>query len=572
MPTRLTLLALVALSFGCTRGFSKFEPKEKVTAVDATPCTSGDACNSGICADGVCCAAVCGTDEICNAPRHEGTCQPRPFGDPCDAGAQCQNGWCFDGVCCSSDCSAPCQTCSANGTCGFAVENTDPRGDCPGLCSACFAGSCGPADPGTDPKRQCEAGASCGFDQTCHTAQSGPCDRDSDCSAGKCVLGICAVINIEELTTGLDLQAADRYVLGIATNDEGDDAVVVEDVESDETVDEMRLLMRRAGEPWREIDLYNALPLDFQNENTNSPITFPLAQPVFLGRTLFVIAFRPATDPSPSNCGTGCGLTAIPITATGTPQPAVSIAPDSKYMNALAAYTTPLGELVVGSADEAGFHLYTRPADGDHTWRSENIALPGDYTSGTLALARLHGDDVFAYGADDSSSLRLIDRTGAQLASVGAAQGFPCSDKEPGIYPSRGYLSDGPVRLTVDCPGETWAMTLDPQGGAANAISASMHDGLSQTGFNSVGVLGNAESPNVAFIHYDQVTSLDSFLALSPAVGGDFAALFDVSDIAGVSAEVESLDVAVSEHRQTVTFSATTQSGHVKTELVTIAR
>ncbi|MFI5298875.1 MAG: FG-GAP repeat protein, partial [Polyangiales bacterium] len=149
-------------------------------------CTLGSHCASGACADGICCTTACtGACNACLASRTggaDGTCAPvsdlskcaacavdgdcaysvaaycagtvctakAALGAPCTAADQCTSGSCADGVCCDTVCSGTvfgtsytCQACSAaakgqgaDGTCGFVIDNSDPRVDCPGVSCA----------------------------------------------------------------------------------------------------------------------------------------------------------------------------------------------------------------------------------------------------------------------------------------------------------------------------------------------------------------------------------------------------------------------------------------------------
>jgi hypothetical protein len=194
-------------------------------------CDRAADCRSGACVDGVCCEHACGAAEGCNLPGSAGRCVARPLGSACGAGADCPTGFCVQGVCCDQACDRGCQSCAVLGAAGHCVaapDGTDPQGDCPYACSACYGGACGPAPLDTNPEGRCAEGLACGVDQVCHAPIGGSCDQDADCTAQTCVLGTCSrVEQFDVQPAGLSASANLRYVLASAVSPDGSLAVAM---------------------------------------------------------------------------------------------------------------------------------------------------------------------------------------------------------------------------------------------------------------------------------------------------------------------------------------------------------
>jgi MYXO-CTERM domain-containing protein len=149
-------------------------------------------------------------------------------GDPCTIADECVSGFCADGVCCNTACDAECYACSTatqeangknvNGTCGFAIEGSDPRFQCinelevhtqcdgkgsteqVGTTKDCKPGTCGANGLCST---TCSATTDCsltGFcDKTIPNAgvcsprriDSTICAADEECINGHCVDGLC---------------------------------------------------------------------------------------------------------------------------------------------------------------------------------------------------------------------------------------------------------------------------------------------------------------------------------------------------------------------------------------------
>lgn len=141
-------------------------------------CSTSSECSSGICSDGVCCNADCSAScRACDQAGSMGTCVLVPAGQQagfcndsneacdgqgncklangqsCTMSSQCASGFCpsedGDGrVCCNNACDGLCRSCRADktnqptGTCGFIDNNTDPDGECPGMCGGGGSGCC----------------------------------------------------------------------------------------------------------------------------------------------------------------------------------------------------------------------------------------------------------------------------------------------------------------------------------------------------------------------------------------------------------------------------------------------
>lgn len=539
------LAGLLLLAAACQRSF--VDPNAGPAKLElGARCSSAGRCQSGICADGVCCEAACGASQRCDLKP--GSCTDRPPGDLCDAGAQCPNGWCFDGVCCDADCSTTCMTCNLAGGqaghCTFAADNTDPRHECPGSCSSCAAGVCGPTAPGTDPRGECGSGLVCGLDQQCHAIGGGSCQSDADCSTSRCLFGTCLSVAVEQLTTGLDSSATSQAILGVATTAEGDVAVVIRDTEADANgafiLDKVRVLFRRAGQPWRSADVYDGL-----NNQTFTDPELPAAVPVFLGRSLFVVSYRPVPQQGTGNCSSApndCGLALLPVGADGFVGSPVFLDAASHQLDVVNALATPEGELDLDYADARGFHHAVRAADGTHAWSHQDLARPGDYFATSLSPVRLHGRSLWAFESVDA--VNVIDFSGASVATLDGAS-FPCPNggdplNPVYLYPARGYVIDGPIRFTVDCADRSYAVTLDPGVAAPNVVN--LHDTDMNNIFrSSVGMVIDGASPMAAFVRHDSADVNSDTVSLLPLAGGARQGLYAVGNAYEL---VETLDVA----------------------------
>ncbi len=177
-------------------------------------CTTGDDCNSLICAQGVCCNNDCkGTCESCALTGAAGTCTPVPAGeDPleqCDDAGRTTCG--TDGTCdgkraCRLYLSGTvCQDPTCAGTTGTAQGRCDGAGSCAvappvtcGTCTSCVltaaAAVCMPVAAGMPPvvASQCvdQGAMTCGPDGKCDGA--GACQlypSGTSCAAGLCPTG-----------------------------------------------------------------------------------------------------------------------------------------------------------------------------------------------------------------------------------------------------------------------------------------------------------------------------------------------------------------------------------------------
>jgi hypothetical protein len=321
------MLVLLVVSAGCSRTFAP-----PITGRDGgvsnpigVACGDGGTCASGLCVDSVCCASICQGDETCNAPRHAGTCTPRPPGDPCDAGAQCPNGWCFDGVCCSTDCSGICRSCALAGevgTCHAASDNTDPRRDCSEVCSACYSGICGPADPGTDPGNSCTGGMACSSAQSCGVTDGGFCATDADCAVGSCLSNSCLQIELETFLAGaMNPEANVRMPIDFAVSGSGDDALLFQEMQvvgngsgfNLPFESELLLALHPRAGSWRVVDLGGAIyPINFDGIPTPT-----LGRVVFQGRVAHVVVAQGPLDGSCNPTVAVCGARLFSVSSGG---------------------------------------------------------------------------------------------------------------------------------------------------------------------------------------------------------------------------------------------------------------
>lgn len=123
-------------------------------------CIAGNECDSGACVDDVCCEAVCGDQQECDIPGHEGSCTDRLGAKMlCNREGQCAAQFsCTDGLCCSSENCGPGRACNVAGSEGVCASLATPS-----------------ATPTPTP-----------------TPNVGrPCTVDGECSTGFCVDHVC---------------------------------------------------------------------------------------------------------------------------------------------------------------------------------------------------------------------------------------------------------------------------------------------------------------------------------------------------------------------------------------------
>ena len=194
-------------------------------------CTTGDDCNSLICAQGVCCNNDCkGTCQSCALAGAAGTCTPVPSGedplDQCDDGGRTTCG--TDGTCDGAGAcrlyvsGTVCQDPTCSGATGTAQGRCDGVGTCMvgppvtcGTCTSCVlttaAAVCMPVAAGMPPvvASQCanQGAMTCGTDGICDGA--GACrfyPSGTSCAAGLCPTG--AVLTAPRACNGVGTCAA----------------------------------------------------------------------------------------------------------------------------------------------------------------------------------------------------------------------------------------------------------------------------------------------------------------------------------------------------------------------------
>jgi hypothetical protein len=198
-------------------------------------CGADDACTSGFCTNGVCCDVRCDDPEkACHLPSALGTCQMKTKGATCSEDAHCPEGAPFcsgENVCCEAACEQACHSCNnpgAAGVCLPVADNTDPYGECDGVCTSCQGGSCGATFPGIDPLGECSFRASCNGFGACAVDLGERCDGTQSCANGSCVLGRCRVVQIEEFRLPLPVAGVGDYrVTSLDTGPEGRSVVGV---------------------------------------------------------------------------------------------------------------------------------------------------------------------------------------------------------------------------------------------------------------------------------------------------------------------------------------------------------
>ncbi len=145
-------------------------------------CPGGFACN----ATGTGCRGSCATQAHCQdfyrCDTSTRECEPmRCRGSVCESDEQCLPGSdgvarCVDGVCCESACDGACEACDIPGAWGSCVAHlvdTDPEGECAGLCASCDGSrGCAATSAGLDPEQECAAESmrTCGLDGECDGA------------------------------------------------------------------------------------------------------------------------------------------------------------------------------------------------------------------------------------------------------------------------------------------------------------------------------------------------------------------------------------------------------------------
>lgn len=177
----------------------------------ASPCNTGDDCQSRSCSENVCVEATC-TDGILNQDEADVDCGGSCL-TPCDAGQACRDPLdCGSGVCGGAGCEEGVAACCQPASCTDGVQNGgEPSVDCGNLacgacragapCAAgnqcesavCTAGSCGPLVCGDGQRNGLEGAVDCGGPEPgcprCADRQT--CRVDSDCQSGDCAGGVC---------------------------------------------------------------------------------------------------------------------------------------------------------------------------------------------------------------------------------------------------------------------------------------------------------------------------------------------------------------------------------------------
>ncbi|MES1175733.1 MAG: hypothetical protein ABUL62_15535 [Myxococcales bacterium] len=182
---------------------------------DGTVCSAANQCKSGRCVDGVCCNGPC--DDTCQACSSaltgaaDGICTSVKKGtDPHDTCATAAASTCgttgvcgSNGVCALYDSTTTCKAAS----CASGSAKSAQTCDGAGTCKAATSSACSPYVCGaTACLTSCSANSQCVSGQVCVSngckAPSdllGPCDELTDCNAGTCIGGVCAltIVSVE---------------------------------------------------------------------------------------------------------------------------------------------------------------------------------------------------------------------------------------------------------------------------------------------------------------------------------------------------------------------------------------
>jgi hypothetical protein len=382
-------------------------------------------------------------------------------------------------------------------------DNTDPRHQCPGLCSSCYGGACGPAAPGTDPRQECGPGQVCALDQSCRITDGGACDAGSVCAENQCILGGCVSAVSVSLDAYINPQATDAEVRAVAANPRGDEAIVLQDLAATfdpdtglnvYQFDKLHLLAHRAGADWTELELYDQTA----NDN-NLSATVADAVPVYLGRALFVVAVLPI-DEGAGQClapGGKCGVVAIPVDDT------LGIDATSAETYSLSVQVDASGNLGVAYGDRAGLHYASRGSDASHTWTRIDLAPPPDRDPDVFALAQLGGAPILIYGSGDGSTVvnqgHLLALDGGELLTLDQSTGFPCPGDEALFQTAHGSSADGAAHFIIACADASYVAQVD--GSSPLQLSVQALSGAGLAGGGPGAVLAEGPNPRAAWLN-----------------------------------------------------------------------